>query len=106
FIEEHLKSVRWMREQFEHYKGRKIVVVTHHAPSMHSVADKYKQSVYSAAFASHLDELVEGSGAALWIHGHSHGFFDYHIGDTRVICNSRGYPFEKTGFMTDMLIDV
>ncbi|MFO7724898.1 MAG: 1-acyl-sn-glycerol-3-phosphate acyltransferase, partial [Oceanipulchritudo sp.] len=35
----------------------------------------------------------ESSGAALWIHGHSHGFFDYHIGDTRVVCNSRGYPF-------------
>src|SRR5690554_4051749 len=106
FIKVHLDSVRWLREQFEKYQERKVVVITHHAPSIRSVADTYQQSVYSAAYASHLDDLVAESGAALWIHGHSHGFFDYHIGNTRVVCNSRGYPFETTGFKTDMLIEV
>ena len=106
FINEHLKSVCWLREQFENYRECKTVVVTHHAPSMRSIPDVFQQSVYSAAFASHLDELVEESGAVLWIHGHSHGFCDYNIGDTQVICNSRGYPHENTGFKTDMLIDV
>jgi predicted phosphodiesterase len=38
-----------------------------------------------------LDELVARSGAALWIHGHTHVSQDYRIGNTRVICNPRGY---------------
>jgi hypothetical protein len=27
----------------------------------------------------------------LWTHGHTHELFDYMIGDTRVVCNPRGY---------------
>ena len=26
-----------------------------------------------------------------WIHGHTHDACDYMIGDTRVLCNPRGY---------------
>lgn len=66
------------------------VVVTHHLPSMNSVADRFKQSLLSAAFASNLDHLV--AKADLWIHGHTHDSFDYRIGKCRVVCNPRGYP--------------
>ena len=41
--------------------------------------------------ASNLDEIVENSGAALWLHGHTHVSQDYWIGSTRVVCNPRGY---------------
>ena len=27
----------------------------------------------------------------LWIHGHMHNRSDYMIGDTRIVCNPRGY---------------
>jgi len=27
----------------------------------------------------------------LWIHGHTHESFDYMVGDTRIVCNPRGY---------------
>ena len=106
FINVHQESVSWLKEQFEIYKGRKIVVVTHHGPSMLSVPEQFKQNIISAAFTSNLDELVEGSGAALWVHGHSHGFCDYQIGNTRVICNSRGYPHETTGFQPSLLVEL
>lgn len=106
-IKVHLSSVRWLREQFEIYKGRKIVVITHHAPSFKSVPETYQQDVLSAAYASHLDELVKASGAALWIHGHNHGAADYLLGKTRVICNSKGYPHETgTGFKPSLVIKV
>ena len=45
-------------------------------------------------------------GAALWIHGHTHTFFDYRAGGARVICNPRGYPGEATGFRPDLIVDI
>jgi len=106
-IQVHLASVRWLKEQFEAYRGRKIVVVTHHAPSFLSVPETYKQDILSAAYASHLDDLVEASGARLWIHGHNHGPADYMIGETRVVCNAKGYPSETgTGFKPSLIVKV
>ncbi len=72
------------------YEGT-TVVVTHHAPCTRSVHPKYADSPITPAFVSDLDELVAGSGAALWIHGHVHDSHDYRIGATRVLCNPRGY---------------
>ena len=34
----------------------------------------------------------------LWVHGHTHDEFDYKIGITRVVCNPRGYPKEKSNW--------
>lgn len=65
------------------------VVITHMAPSMHSVAPEYASDPVSAAFASNLDELVQK--ATLWIHGHTHTSFDYLLGQCRVVANPLGY---------------
>jgi predicted phosphodiesterase len=107
-VKVHLASVRWLREQFESHRGKRIVVVTHHAPSFRSVPETYQQDIISAAYASHLDELVETSGAALWIHGHNHGYSDYQIGKTWVLCNPKGYPHEtgKNGFKPALVVSV
>ncbi|MFN7192925.1 MAG: metallophosphoesterase, partial [Rhodospirillales bacterium] len=69
------------------YRGRKVVVVTHHLPSWSSVAERYRGDKLSAAFASNLDELIEREQPQLWIHGHTHDGFDYQVGETRVVCN-------------------
>jgi predicted phosphodiesterase len=68
-----------------------LIVVTHHSPSFRSVPARFAKDLLSAAYSSHLDDLVERSGAAVWVHGHTHDSFDYTIGGTRVICNPRGY---------------
>jgi predicted phosphodiesterase len=72
--------------------GEQSVVVTHHAPSMKSVAPRFEKDLFSACFASNLDGLV--SKADLWLHGHTHDSFDYNIPGERsgrVFCNPRGY---------------
>jgi Icc-related predicted phosphoesterase len=80
---------------------------THHAPSQRSVPIEHQNDILSAAYASSLDALVENSGAALWIHGHLHQAQDYAIGQTRVICNPRGYPDESdTGFFDSLTIEI
>lgn len=105
----HQESVGWLREQFAKHKGRKIVVVTHHAPSIRSVQEKLQQDILTATYASHLADLVEQSGAALWVHGHTHNQVDYQVGQTRVVANCLGYAFdfaETAGFRSDLVVDV
>lgn len=75
--------------------GEADVVVTHHAPSMNSIHERYKGRTDSYFFATPLDEMVESSGAKLWVHGHVHAPCDYWIGRTRVVANPCGYPSEN-----------
>ncbi len=72
------------------------IIVTHHSPSYRSVHPQFVGSPLNAGFASDMDEVVEKSGAKLWVHGHMHDPSDYYIGETRVIANPCGYPMERT----------
>jgi hypothetical protein len=91
----HARSKAWLQKEFEaSLPCRKVVVVTHHAPSMASVRPELREDALTPAFASNLDDIVSGSGAALWIHGHIHSSASYTLGRTRVVCNPRGYSFE------------
>jgi predicted phosphodiesterase len=70
------------------------IVVTHHAPSMHSIELQYRNDPISASYASDLEDLILSHEIDLWIHGHTHNCVDYTIGKTRVVSNQRGYPGE------------
>ena len=103
----HHKSIHWLKEEIPKYRDNKLIIVTHHAPSMLSVPEHDRDDILSAAYASHLDDLVAESGAKLWIHGHLHTQNDYMIGETRVLCNSRGYPDEPNNeFIPDFVVEV
>ena len=78
------------------YHNRPIIVVTHHAPSMYSVAEQYKNDLLSAAFASNLNQfIIEHPQIRLWAHGHCHAPCDYILGETRIICEPFGYYNEN-----------
>ena len=89
-IELHKESLAWLTAKLDVPFAGKTVIVTHHAPSMLSVADKYKDDIVSACFASNLDYLF-GPKIDLWLHGHTHSSFDYSVNGTRILCNPRGY---------------
>jgi predicted phosphodiesterase len=102
----HLYQKAFLEEMLQ---NRMDIVVTHHCPSFRSVHEKYKTAdneQVNYGFASHLDELVESSGAKLWIHGHTHCPCDYVIGNTRVICNPLGYPGENAGPYRPVYVEV
>jgi len=81
------------------------VVITHFAPHPGSIAPQYADDPLNRFFvAQDAAPLVERSGAPLWIHGHTHVSFDYRVGDTRVICNARGYPGEPGTSMNPALV--
>ena len=102
----HRRSVAWLRGALADAAAVPTVVVTHHAPSARSLNPLYTDPV-AAAYASHLDDLVAGSGARCWVHGHTHHCVDYRLGDTRVVSNQRGYPAEAVaGFDPALVVEV
>lgn len=99
-ISEHKKSLAFIKERLrvhaEH--GERCVVVTHHAPSTGSIAPRYAGEWLTCAYASNLDDyLLTISKPVLWVHGHTHETFDYTVGNTRVVCNARGFPGDSSG---------
>jgi Icc-related predicted phosphoesterase len=95
------------RELSQKFDGP-TVVVTHHAPSPRSIAPKFADSELNPAFTSNLEPLIEHYQPALWVHGHMHNSSDYKIGQTRVVCNPRGYfPDELNPlFNPDLVVDL
>lgn len=81
----------WLAHKLDEPFAGPTVVVTHHAPSLHSIAPRFAGSPLNADFVSDLEGLMGANRVALWIHGHTHDSFDYAVRGTRVVCNPRGY---------------
>ena len=69
------------------------IVVGHHAPSKLSVAERFMHdNLMNGAFYSALDDFIAyRPQIRYWLHGHMHNNSNYWIGETRVVCNPRGY---------------
>jgi Icc-related predicted phosphoesterase len=87
----HNFSRAWLEKSLAESTTKTNVVVSHMAPSRQSIIDEYAAEVTSAAYASNLENLIATYQPALWVHGHCHNSLDYQLGDTRVVCNPRGY---------------
>ena len=89
-------SFNFLKEKVLEYKNKPIIVVTHHAPSEHSIHPRYQLSMLNPAFASNLNKfIIENPNIRLWCHGHVHNSFDYILGKTRVVCEPLGYGNEN-----------
>ena len=90
----------------------KFVVVGHHSPSFQSVHETYRHdTIMNGAYHSDLSEFIlDRPQIKLWTHGHTHHCFDYMIGETRVVCNPRGYESdgysEDTGWNPNIILEV
>jgi predicted phosphodiesterase len=81
----------WLDARLDVPHDGPTVVITHHAPSPRSLHPRFAGSSLNACFVSDAEHLVGAGRAAVWIHGHTHDSFDYHLNGTRVVCNPRGY---------------
>lgn len=88
----HERDRDWLENHLRVPFAGPTVVITHHAPHPCSIAERFRHDLLTAGFVSDLTALMGFQG--LWVHGHTHDPFDYALGDTRVICNPRGYPRE------------
>ena len=93
-VEEHKKMLGYIKHVYSDLPPwKQMVVVGHHTPSHKSCHPRYKDDqVMNGGYHSDLSEFImDRPGIKLWTHGHTHELFDYMVGDTRVVCNPRGY---------------
>jgi hypothetical protein len=92
-VNDHEACLEYIRTQTDANPDSTFVVVGHHAPSPFSVAAQYAgQTLINGAYMSDLSDFITARPQIrLWTHGHTHHDFDYVIGQTRVVCNPRGY---------------
>jgi len=98
----------FISDYFKDKKGdNKTVVVTHHLPSQACVSQRFIGNPINAGFVGPVDELFKYH-PALWIHGHSHDFFDAVIDGVRNVRNPLGYVHQREhgDFRRDFVIDV
>ena len=106
FVTEFKDSASFIEEALV-VAGGKVVVITHHSPTM-KAAEQYRGSAFNSAYGSDLTKLMYKYEPGLWIHGHTHVNMDYTVGDTRVVCNPRGYHGYETNwdFQPELIIEV
>ena len=92
-VEEHYRFRSNLTDALSGHPGLSTVVVGHHAPSKQSTHPRYASDVImNGAYSSNLEQFIlDHNQIKLWTHGHTHEPFDYMIGDTRIVCNPRGY---------------
>lgn len=72
----------------------KTVIISHHAPILDLVWRRGEDSFkFSTIFGNTKMEefFVPEANYQLWIHGHTHTFYDNTVNGHRILCNPRGY---------------
>lgn len=89
----HAQTFGYIKTVVAEKPDEKFVVVGHHAPSKLSTHEQYRNDyLMNGAYSSDMSEFIlDHPQIKLWTHGHTHHPFDYVIGETRIVCNPRGY---------------
>ena len=108
----HDRTLGYIKVIVEQHKDKRCVVVGHHTPSFQSMHPMYaNDTLMNGGYHSDLSEFIlDHPQIKLWTHGHTHHPFDYVIGETRVVCNPRGYEndgySEQTGWNPNIVLEV
>jgi Icc-related predicted phosphoesterase len=108
----HRETLQYIKHIVDEHKDKRCVVVGHHSPSHQSIHPVYaSEFLMNGAYHSDLSEFImDHPQIKLWTHGHTHHPFDYVIGETRVVCNPRGYESdgysEDTGWNPNIILEV
>ncbi|KAM5531700.1 hypothetical protein V8D89_014620 [Ganoderma adspersum] len=108
----HRRDAEWLEQSIleiaRDEPHRKIIVMTHHAPTAADTSDeKFAGSPISSAFAT---ELTEGpcwnEQVKVWMFGHTHWPCDFERKGVRVLSNPRGYRHGADGFDPETVVEI
>lgn len=80
----------------------KRVVVSHFVPHPEGSHEKYKGSALNPYFLCDMRQYMGWDG--LWLYGHTHSSKDFMHGETRLVCNPKGYGTENQDEWNSKLI--
>lgn len=71
---------------------KRIIVATHHAPSIQGIGEKHHSSNLNAGYFSDLEPFIQKRpNITHWVHGHTHIQKTYQVHQCQVFANCRGY---------------
>jgi predicted phosphodiesterase len=108
-VNRHRLTLEYFHHVLSENKDKRCVVVGHHSPSFLSCHPQHSDDyIMNGAYHSDLSEFIlDHPQIKLWTCGHTHRPFDYMIGETRIVCNPRGYDgYECTGWNPNIVIEV
>lgn len=112
-IEENNIGRKFLKDELQDFSGQKIVVISHHLPDMACVQKQYRTGTYATQVLNYayantgLSDMILDNDIALWIHGHTHSSNDFMLGNTRIVCNPRGYTdLENPKFDSNLVIEI
>jgi predicted phosphodiesterase len=84
----------------------KKVVITHFMPTWEVITDRFVGQPLNGFFAGNMDFLIPD--VDLWLFGHTHDNVDKMLGDTRLVCNPRGYAGHELNpyFNPELVIEI
>ncbi len=86
------KHFDFIKDQYEHRYGKKVVVVTHFLPARECIAPRFRgPDLINDYFANDLGDYIANMSDTTWLFGHTHDATDILLGDTRVVANPHGY---------------
>lgn len=86
------QNLAFIQAEIESRSHSNYVVVTHHVPTLRSYPPKFLGNRFTQAFATDLDELMEGHSIDFWVFGHHHAHVPpFKIGNTTLLTNQLGY---------------
>jgi predicted phosphohydrolase len=108
FNQMHADGLDFIRREVQQEHGGKVVVVSHHVPTLQHYPKVYKNSILNEAFATELFDFIGGAPVDYWIYGHHHHRTpDFTIGRTCLLTNQLGYVKnrEHRGFNRGRVIE-
>ncbi len=94
-----MQHTSYIKNIYEQISGKKVIV-THFMPARDCIHPRWKSGDSNAAllndyFANNLGPWIETLEDTTWIYGHTHDAADFMLGNTRMVCNPKGYARES-----------
>lgn len=91
--ERHTETMKFLTEQLEIHKDKKVVVATHHAPLMKGINPEHvRDTIINHGYFTDLEKFINNHPQIkTWVFGHTHIQEKFRIGETDVVSNARGY---------------
>lgn len=86
----HDKAKAFLNASLAKTSGKRVVV-THFLPSVSAITPRFQGKPLNSFFAANMDITIGMYSPDVWIFGHTHDSVDKMLGDTRIVCNPRGY---------------
>lgn len=93
-----LTQAQYIKHMYEQISGKKVII-THFMPARECVHPRWQGSattnMLNGYFSNDLGSWIKTLTNTTWIYGHTHDPADFMLGNTRMVCNPRGYTNEN-----------